>query len=317
MYHSILRLFPKETRGLFEEVAARAEKVNEIRLRAGKPVIVTEGGAEWFLSSTGAYTSCMQEAWRPDRESLERIVKHVCSYSLYAYEEELRQGYITVAGGHRIGMVGQAVTDGDTKVKTLKYICGMNIRISHQIKGVAQPLLPWLYKEGRPRSVLIVSPPGCGKTTMLRDIVRYLSDGNPYGAGVTVGVVDERSEICGSYLGQPQNDVGIRTDVLDACPKGPGMTMLLRAMSPTVIAIDELGSEEEFRALRLAASCGSRVVATMHGDGPEDILRRESIRSCMEEGLFETVILLGKESGRCIIREIFEVAKGGEWTCRK
>ncbi len=317
MYHSILQLFPKETRSLFEIVAGRAERVNEIRLRAGKPIIVMERSKEWFLNHDGTYTNCMEGAIKPDREVLEKIVQHVCRYSLYAFEEELRQGYITVAGGHRVGMVGQVVTDGENKVKTMKYICGMNIRISHQIKGVAQPVLPWLYKGGRPKSTLIVSPPGCGKTTMLRDIVRQMSDGNIYGRGVTVGVVDERSEICGSYLGQPQNDIGARTDVLDACPKVPGMMMLLRAMSPGIIAIDELGSEAELRALQLAASCGSRVVATMHGEGPEDVLRREKMKECLKEGLFETVILLGKENGSCIIRHIYDVTGNGEWTCRK
>lgn len=317
MYSDILQIFPKETRSLFEIVVARASRVNEIRLRIGKPIIVMEDSKEFFLKRNGEYTHYMKEAVESDKEMLDRIIQHICCYSLYAYEEELRQGYITVAGGHRIGMVGQVVADGKEHVKTLKNICGMNIRVSHQIKGVAEPVLPCLYREGRFKSTLIVSPPGCGKTTLLRDIVRLVSDGNTYGKGVTVGVVDERSEICGAYLGQPQNDVGVRTDVLDACPKVPGMMMLLRAMSPAVIAIDELGSEEELRAVRLAASCGSRVVATMHGEGLEDIQRRESMKAYMAERIFETVILLGKKNGKCVILQIYEMTKDGDWTCRK
>lgn len=317
MYNNILQMFPKEYRGLFEKVAGKAERISELRFRAEKPIIVLEAAGEFFLKADGTYTQKVDEAQKADKEMLDRIVQHNCRYSMYAYEEELRQGYITVAGGHRIGMAGQAVTDGRDNVKTLKYICAMNIRISHQVKGVSEPILPWLYREGRPKSILIVSPPGCGKTTMLRDIVRQMSDGNRYGVGVTVGVVDERSEIGGAYLGQPQNDVGMRTDVLDACPKVAGMMMLLRAMSPGVIAIDELGSEAELQAVQLAASCGSRVVATIHGNGPEDILRRERMKECMEEGLFETVILLGKESGRCMIRQVYEVTGDGKWTCRK
>lgn len=315
MYYSILQLFPKEKRDLFKGVASRVGQVNEIRLRAGKPVLIIEGAKEWFLNNEGAYTVNVEEALCLEKEALEKIVQHICHYSLYAFEEELRQGYITVAGGHRIGMVGQVVLDGVGKIKTMKYICGLNIRISHQIKGVADPILPRLYKDGLPKSVLIVSAPGCGKTTLLRDLVRNLSNGCSYGKGVSVGVVDERSEIGGSYLGQPQNDVGIRTDILDACPKVLGMMMLLRSMSPKVIAIDELGSEADMEAVRVAAVSGSKVVATMHGDSLEDVLCREKMKEGMAEGLFETVLLLGKEKGRCIIRKIYERTEAGKWIC--
>lgn len=315
MYHSILQLFPKEKRCVFQGVAAKVGQVNEIRLRAGRPVLIVESGREYFLDKTGAYTELQEDALYLEKEDLEKIVQHMCHYSLYAFEEELRQGYITVAGGHRIGMVGQVVLDGEGRIRTIKYICGLNIRISHQIKGVATPVLFKLYKDGLPRSILIVSAPGCGKTTLLRDIVRNLSDGCVFGKGVTVGVVDERSEIGGSYLGQPQNDVGIRTDVLDACPKVLGMMMLLRSMSPKVIAIDELGDEADLEAVRVAAVSGSKVVATMHGDSMEDILHRNKMKEALDEGLFETVFVLGKEKGRCIIRQIYERTEDGKWIC--
>ncbi len=316
MYNHILSIFPKEMRPFFEYVCNREAVVNEIRLRAEKPVLVLEGQRESFLDQNGIYTTEPDKAKRLDKMELEKLVRHICQYSLYAFEEELRQGYVTITGGHRIGMVGQVVTDGTGKIRTLKYICGINIRVAHQVIGVAEPLLPVVYRDGYPGSVLIVSPPGCGKTTLLRDMVRCLSDGSRYGAGVTVGVVDERSEIAGSYLGQPQNEVGMRTDVLDACPKGIGMMMLLRAMSPKVIAIDELGSEEELEAVRVAASCGSKVVATMHGDSMEDLRRRKWMDVILRERLFETVIFLKKENGKCMVKNIFEVSDG-DWTCRE
>lgn len=248
---------------------------------------------------------------------LDRIIQHVCRYSLYAYEEELKQGYITVAGGHRIGMVGQVVMEGTGQIRTIKHIRGLNIRVSHQKKGAAVPVLPYLYQEGRVRNTLIVSPPGCGKTTLLRDLVRHISDGNSYAQGMTVGVVDERSEIAGSFMGQPQNDVGMRTDVLDACPKGVGMMILLRAMSPKVIAIDELGSEEEYAALKTILACGSSVVATMHGNSLEDIRRRGSMAELLKQGCFELILLLGKEQGHCVLKAMFEETEDGEWKCIK
>lgn len=315
MYRSILQLFPKEMRAVFEIVASRVGQVNEIRLRAGKPVLILENGREFFLDKSGKYINTREGALCLDKEVLEKIVQHICHYSLYAFEEEVRQGYITVAGGHRIGMVGQVVLDGEGKIKTMKYICGLNIRISHQVKGVADAILPELYHNGHPKSVLIVSAPGGGKTTLLRDIVRSLSNGSAYGSGVSVGVVDERSEIGGSYLGQPQNDVGIRTDILDACPKVLGMMMLLRSMSPKVIAIDELGSEEDLEAVRVAAVSGCKMVATMHGDSMEDILHRKQMKEALDEGLFETVLLLGKEKSRYMVRQIYERTEERKWIC--
>ncbi|MBQ7774309.1 MAG: stage III sporulation protein AA [Lachnospiraceae bacterium] len=317
MYQSILQLFPGDMRGLFEYVARREAFVNEIRLRCEKPILVVEGGREYFLDKSGFYTEVLTEAVLINREELDGIIQHLCHYSLYAYEEELKQGYITVAGGHRIGMAGQVVLEGNGQIRTIKHICGINIRVSHQMKGVATAVLPYLYEMGRMKNVLIVSPPGCGKTTLLRDIIRSVSDGNTYAKGMTVGVVDERSEIAGAFLGQPQNDVGIRTDVLDACPKVSGMMLLLRAMSPKVIAIDELGSVEEMAAVKTIIACGSKIVATMHGNDLQDIRRRAGMEQLLKESCFELILLLGKEGGRCVIKGIFEESKSGEWTCKR
>lgn len=317
MYQSILQIFPAEKRPLFKSVADRERYINEIRMRCEKPILILEGEKEWYLDNNGNYTQNLSESVVINKQELEKIIQHVCHYSLYAYEEELRQGYITVAGGHRIGMVGQVVMEDSGKIRTIKHIRGINIRISHQIKGVSAPILSYLYRNGHPKSALIISPPGCGKTTLLRDIIRNMSDGNEYGKGVTVGVVDERSEIAGAFLGQPQNDVGMRTDVLDACPKALGMMLLLRAMSPKVIAIDELGSEAEIEAVRTVAACGSRIIATMHGNDLSDIRRRSGMEQLLKESCFEVLFILGKEKGKCVVKNIYEEVSAGEWECRK
>lgn len=306
MDNSILQLFPFERRAFWEKTASCQARLREIRLRAGRPAVVYLGGRETFLDGEGNFTDSSARARVVAGAELEELLEHICHYSPYAFEEELRQGFLTVSGGHRVGVAGQVVMEREGRVRTIKNIRFVNIRISHQIKGAADKVLPDVYRRGVPKNVLILSPPGCGKTTLLRDLIRQISDGNKYGRGRTVGVVDERSEIAGSYCGLPQNDVGLRTDVLDACPKRQGMMMLLRSMSPEVIAIDELGSREELEALRSASACGSRILATAHGDGPEDVMKRFDVPEGLWSRLFQTIIVLGKENGSCVVKRIQE-----------
>lgn len=327
--NSILQLFPLEYRGLWQQAAGRQESIQEIRLRAGRQVILHMEGREFFLTGEGEIVKDGCLAYRMDGGTLDRIFQHICNYSPYAFEEELKQGFLTVEGGHRVGVAGQAVLEPDGSVRTLKNITFLNIRVAHQVKGAADGVLPRLYRGGRLKNTLIISPPGCGKTTLLRDIIRQVSDGNAFARGMTVGVVDERSELGGSFMGKPQNDMGMRTDVLDGCPKAVGMLMLLRSMAPEVLAIDELGSLEELDALRRAASCGCRILATAHGESLEEVRCRfggsyfrdgcfgsshfgMDGRPDMERGLgecFGLYLVLGREGGRCVVRQVLE---GGE-----
>lgn len=306
MQQELLQLFPAGRRAFWRRTIAECQHLQEIRIRTDRPIIVLSGGGESFLDVTGALQKSAVNAYCAGRIELEELLNHLCNYSLYSYEDEFRQGFLTVAGGHRVGIAGQVVQESDGEVRTIKNISCINIRIAHQMKGVADRVLPYIYENGQLRNLLIISPPGCGKTTMLRDLIRQVSNGNAYGAGRCVGVVDERSEIAGSWQGQPQNDIGIRTDVLDTCPKKQGMMLLLRSMSPQVIAIDELGGEEDMKALRMAAFCGVGILATVHGESIGDVGERFPWNPMSEDGIFDVFLILGKEKGRPIIREILK-----------
>ncbi len=310
MENSILQMFPSAYREFWLRTAKEQEHLQEIRLRAGRPIVLQMDGSEVFLTAQGDFTDSLARACPAGEREISDMLEHICHYSPYAFEEELRQGFVTVAGGHRVGVAGQAVLGSDGSIRTLKNISFINIRVSHQKKGAADRVLGRMYGEGRLKSALIISPPGCGKTTLLRDLIRQISDGNPYGEGLAVGVVDERSELAGSFMGIPQNDMGMRTDVLDGCPKEKGMLMLLRSMSPQVVAIDELGSEGELKALGQAAACGCRILATVHGENRRDVERRFGLERAFWERLFGLFIVLGKAGGKCVVRRM-EEGEGG------
>ena len=302
----ILHIFPDFMRPRWEKVAERADRLQEIRLRIGQPVTVLMNHKEKFLSERGELTDEISYAGRSDEKELEAILTHICHYSIYAFADEIRQGFLTVRGGHRVGLAGQVILDGEGRIKNMKYIRYLNIRIAHEVKGVSDKTLPFLYNQGEVLNTLIISPPGCGKTTMLRDLVRNISGGTAYGRGRNVGLVDERSEIAGSYLGIPQNDIGIRTDVMDACPKREGMMMLIRSMAPDVLAVDELGNAEDVEAMHRAVRCGCKMLATIHSYSLEEVSRKSYMRTVMEERLFDRYLLLGKKNSKCIVTGIYD-----------
>lgn len=302
----ILRIFPDYMRDRWKAAADNADKLQEIRLRVGREVILLMENKEFYLSDSGQVIDNRKEAYHITEADMEAVLNHICDYSLYAFSDEIRQGFLTIPGGHRIGLAGQVILQENGEIRNMKHIGYMNIRISHEIKGAADIVLPYIYEKGSLKNLLLISPPGCGKTTLLRDIIRQISDGNRYGEGMNVAVVDERSEIAGSYLGRPQNDVGMRTDILDACPKVLGMMMLIRSMAPKAVAVDELGCEEDMKAVNQVIQCGSRIIATVHGDSLQDIMQKSFLKDLTEKKLFGRYILLEKKEGRCRVRTIYD-----------
>lgn len=301
----ITRLFPAQIRKALEQALFDTDKIYEIRLRVNAPLIMIYQGKEYFLTLEGTLTREEAKAYRVQTEDLKEMLEYISDYSLYAFEEEIRQGFLTIVGGHRVGIAGKTILDGN-KIKSLKYISYINLRLSHQIKGCASPILPYIIKNKQICHTLIISPPRCGKTTLLRDLIRQVSNGNRYMSGISVGVVDERSEIAGSYQGIPQNDLGIRTDVLDCCPKAEGMMMLIRSMSPEVVAVDELGDYEDIHAIESVIHCGCKLFATVHGSSIEDIKRKPLLNRLMQEKIFERYIVLYKKDCAGQIKAIYD-----------
>ncbi len=284
----VLRVLPGRIRALLEKEQLEYRYLQEVRLRTGKPLLCIYDGKERMIGNQrdGPYIVT--------KEDVKEMLQYVSNYSLYAYEQEMKQGFITIEGGHRVGMTGQAIIE-EGRVKNLRYISSLNLRMSHEIKGCADQIFSYIISGNRVCHTLIVSPPRCGKTTLLRDMIRQISDGNRWIGGMTVGVVDERSEIGGCYMGIAQNQLGARTDILDCCPKVEGMMMMIRSMGPQVIAVDEIGTAEDIHAVEYAMHCGCRMIATVHADSMEELRKRPLFDRMIEQKRFERYILLGNQ----------------------
>lgn len=292
MREELLHIFPDKYRILLNE-SLQNRNLEEIRMRVGKPLLISLGEEEWFINREGEKTEGLENSVMVMAKDMEEVISRSCHYSPYAYQREIGEGYLTLPGGHRLGITGEVIIDHG-HVISIKYFSGINIRLSKEHKGLALPAMPFLYREGIFLSCLVIAPPGAGKTSFLRDCIRLVSNGNQYGKGCNVGVVDERSEISACLEGIPMNDVGIRTDVLDGCPKPEGVLMLLRSMNPRVIAMDEIGGEKDLLALERIDRAGVRVLASLHGEDLMEKVSRQKMDKIKEKYHFERFISIRK-----------------------
>lgn len=303
----ILNILAARIRKVVEAERLDYDKLQEIRLRTGQPLLLLYDGKERILPAAQKQKHIVTKA------EIKETLEYSSHYSLYAYEHEIRQGFLTVEGGHRVGVSGKAILEQE-KVKSMQYISSVNIRMSHEIPGCADGLLPMITKNREVCHTLIISPPCGGKTTLLRDLIRQISDGNSYVKGCTVGVVDERSEIGGCYLGVAQNHLGSRTDILDCCPKAEGMIMLIRSMAPRVLAVDEIGAQEELRAVEYAMQCGCKLIASVHGNSMEEIAAKPGLSELVKRRRFERYVVLQNQRHPGEIKEIYD--ERGSLLCR-
>ena len=283
----ILRYFPNKIYQIFSNLLQEnpqiANELQEIRIRVDKPIILKLREKDLILQYNILQTEILQ------------IVERICENSIYAYKNQICEGFITIKGGHRVGLTGSCVIENG-KITNIKYISSLNIRIAREVKNCSTRILREIIdiENKTIYNSIIVAPPGRGKTTILRDIIRRLSDGieEINFRGKTCGVVDERGEIAAMYKGTPQNDVGIRTDIIENVSKNKGIHMLIRTMAPEIIACDEIGSKEDVEAIHYALYSGVKGIFTMHGKNVEDIKNNKQIYELIENIVIQKIIFL-------------------------
>ncbi|MGP4080939.1 stage III sporulation protein AA [Pseudalkalibacillus sp. R45] len=295
----ILDMLPDSLRDLLRPYLTDSKMaVEEVRVRLNRPLEIICGGHPTYLENSrgGPYIVTLQDGIQ--------LMNKLSQFSLYAFEEELKRGYITIKGGHRVGLAGKVITEKG-QVKAIKEVSSFNIRIARQKKGIAEPVAPLLFNK-RWLNTLIIGPPQSGKTTLLRDLARVASSGLPSQNIPTskVGIVDERSEIAGCIKGVPQHNLGHRIDVLDSCPKAEGIMMMIRSLSPEVIIVDEIGRLEDSEAILEAMNAGVQMIMTAHGYSIENVLKRPTIKRLLDIQLFDRFVEMSRHSGSNRIKKI-------------
>lgn len=279
----VLTYFPEKIREKLR--CFHIEFLEEIRIRNGRPVFLKIGQEE------------VQTNYIVHTEEILEILQRICDNSIYTYQNQICNGYITIKGGHRVGITGNVVIK-EGQVTNISHIYSLNFRVARQVLGCSIPILKYILNISGNTiyNTIIISPPGRGKTTILRDLIRNLSNGIPeyHFHGVNIGVVDERGEIAAMYRGIPQNDVGQRTDVLDNVSKDLGMKMLVRSMSPKIIVADEIGTVQDIEAIEYAVCSGVKGIFTAHGTGIEEVIHNPILGKLYEQNLIERILVIGE-----------------------
>lgn len=308
-FESAVSVLPQPLRGVLLNLGEKTKSsVCEIRLRAEKPVVLFLNGESMILKKQSVLEKDMNNAVICKKSELEEAFASLCGYSVQSCQNDIANGFVTMPGGHRVGITGTAVSHDGKTVDSLRNICSLNIRVARAVKGSSNEIYDRVFRD-KVSGLLIAGPPASGKTTVLRDIIRRLSSFDNDGKGMKVCVIDERGELAAMKNGVCLNDVGVNSDILTSYPKNSAITLAVRTMSPQVVACDEIATDEEIRAITQGANSGVTFIATVHASSFGELISRRQIELLLDIGCFKNVVLLSGKGKPCTVENIYEVGE--------
>lgn len=292
----VIKLLGSNIKKAFEEGNISENDLTEIRIRINSPILIKTIKREYFLNSNLV-----------TKKDIDETIASITRNSIHSYEKEIKNGFVTVEGGHRVGLGGDCIYEKDT-FSGYKSITSLNIRIAKEFPGCSQKYLKYIISsENKIYNTLIIGPPLSGKTTLIRDITLNLSDGNTFVKGRDITLIDERGEISAVYNGVPQMNVGKRTDILSYCMKKQGFFLSIRSLSPSVIVTDELGSKDDFEIIQYASKSGVNILASAHGFNLEEIKQNIYLKQIIENNFFERLIVLTNKKNPGSVSEVYDL----------